>query len=98
MAKVVVYSSANCAYCIRAKQLLESKGVTFEEIRVDVDDAARAKMMELSGRRTVHRFLSMTGRSVAMTIFMHSIKPVSLIFCYLPRYTVSRLIYLAVDV
>ncbi|MDQ2993697.1 MAG: glutaredoxin 3 [Pseudomonadota bacterium] len=53
MAKVVVYSSANCSYCVRAKQLLDSKGVVYEEIRVDVDDAARVKMMELSGRRTV---------------------------------------------
>ncbi len=53
MAKVIVYSSANCSYCTRAKQLLESKGIEYEEIRVDLDAQAREKMMEQSGRRTV---------------------------------------------
>ena len=53
MAKVIVYSSANCSYCTRAKQLLESKGIEYQEIRVDVDPQAREKMMEQSGRRTV---------------------------------------------
>lgn len=53
MAKVIVYSSANCAYCARAKQLLDAKGVAYQEVRVDLDPEERAKMMELSGRRTV---------------------------------------------
>ena len=53
MAHVVVYSSANCSYCDRAKHLLQSKGVAFQEIRVDLDDQEREKMMRLSGRRTV---------------------------------------------
>ena len=53
MATVVVYSSENCPYCVRAKQLLVSKGVAFEEIRVDLDAEQRAIMMEKSGRRTV---------------------------------------------
>lgn len=35
MPAVVVYSSAWCPYCIRAKQLLNNKGVAFEEISVD---------------------------------------------------------------
>ena len=54
MPEVLVYSSAWCPYCIRAKQVLRSKGVSeIEEIRVDLDPQARVKMMEITGRRTV---------------------------------------------
>ncbi len=50
---VIVYSSAVCPYCVRAKDLLTRKGVKFTEIRVDVDDMKRDEMIEKSGRRTV---------------------------------------------
>lgn len=50
---VTVYSTAVCPYCIRAERLLESKGVTVQKIRVDLDPAERVKMMERTGRRTV---------------------------------------------
>ncbi|HTQ23777.1 MAG TPA: glutaredoxin 3 [Candidatus Binataceae bacterium] len=54
MAKVEVYTTSYCPYCIRAKSLLKSKGVAFEEIDVAGDPALREKMIELSGgRRTV---------------------------------------------
>ena len=35
MAKVDIYSTAQCPYCVMAKQLLERKGVSYNEIRVD---------------------------------------------------------------
>ena len=38
---------------MRAKQLLQAKGLVFTEIRVDLDDIEREKMIALSGRRTV---------------------------------------------
>jgi len=53
MSKVIVYSSANCPYCVRAKELLDRKGVQYDEIRVDQDTFQRDIMMEKSGRRTV---------------------------------------------
>lgn len=53
MAKVIVYSSAHCPYCVMAKQMLERKGVDFSEVRVDLDPAKRQEMMEKSKRRTV---------------------------------------------
>ena len=54
MQAVKMYTTAVCPYCIRAKQLLASKGVTqIEEIRIDTDPEARAHMMEITGRRTV---------------------------------------------
>jgi glutaredoxin 3 len=49
-----MYTTAVCPYCIRAKQILKSKGVAqIEEIRIDMQPEERAKMMEITGRRTV---------------------------------------------
>ncbi len=54
MAKVVMYATRTCPFCIRAEQLLQRKGVTdLEKILLDVDPARRAEMMERTGRRTV---------------------------------------------
>ena len=54
MQPVKMYTTAVCPYCIRAKQILKSKGVEMiEEIRIDMEPEARAHMMEITGRRTV---------------------------------------------
>jgi len=52
--KIIMYSTAVCPYCVRAEQLLNSKGVTdIEKVRVDLDPARREEMMKKTGRRTV---------------------------------------------
>lgn len=48
-----MYTTQFCPYCVRAKQLLNAKDVKVEEVRVDLNPEERAKMMQLSGRRTV---------------------------------------------
>jgi glutaredoxin 3 len=53
MKPVLVYSTRVCPYCVMAKRLLESKGVPFNEVRIDADVAQRDEMMRRSGRRTV---------------------------------------------
>jgi glutaredoxin 3 len=54
MQPVKMYTTAVCPYCIRAKQILKSKGVEkIEEIRIDMEPEERSKMMEITGRRTV---------------------------------------------
>ncbi len=54
MAKVEIYTTKYCPYCIRAKALLRDKGISFEEIDVDGDPDLRAAMVERAGgRRTV---------------------------------------------
>lgn len=53
MNKVVIYSSDWCPFCVRAKQLLASKNVTFEEIRVDGQPELRAQMAKKAGRTSV---------------------------------------------
>jgi glutaredoxin 3 len=51
--KVQMYASDWCPYCGRARRLLKSKGVQFEEIDVDMRPEARAEMIKRSGRDTV---------------------------------------------
>jgi glutaredoxin 3 len=54
MARVVMYATGVCPYCIMAEKLLRSRGVAeIEKIRVDQDPVRRAEMMEKTGRRTV---------------------------------------------
>jgi glutaredoxin 3 len=54
MQPVKMYTTAVCPYCIRAKQILKARGVDqIEEIRVDMQPDERARMMEITGRRTV---------------------------------------------
>lgn len=52
-AKVVMYATAWCPYCARARELLESKKVDYEVIDVDRDPALRQEMMARSNRHTV---------------------------------------------
>ncbi len=52
--RVLMYTTAVCPYCIRAKQLLAARGVaSIEEIRIDLLPEQRELMMEKTRRRTV---------------------------------------------
>lgn len=54
MSPVKMYTTQVCPYCVRAKALLKQRGVShIEEVRVDLDPAARDHMVEITGRRTV---------------------------------------------
>jgi glutaredoxin 3 len=52
MPHVVIYTTATCPYCVRAKALLTQKQVKFEEIRVDSDFRKREEMMSRANGRT----------------------------------------------
>jgi len=54
MPRILMYCTAVCPYCVRAEQLLKTKGVTeIEKIRVDLEPKQREAMMARTGRRTV---------------------------------------------
>jgi glutaredoxin 3 len=54
MAKIRMYSTGVCPYCVRAEMLLKAKGVgEIEKIRVDLDARQRDEMVRVTGQRTV---------------------------------------------
>ncbi len=63
MSVVIMYSSGGCPYCIRARMLLERKGVAFEDIRVDLQPGLRSEMELKSGRTSVPQIF-INGRHV----------------------------------
>jgi glutaredoxin 3 len=57
MARIQMYTTRWCGYCVRAKALLESRGIPFEEISLDEDPAFRQTVFDLTGRWTVPQIL-----------------------------------------
>lgn len=53
VSEVVIYTTRWCPFCIRAKALLDQKGVQYQEIPVDGDPATRQQMAERAGRTSV---------------------------------------------
>ena len=63
MARIQMYTTEWCGYCVRAKALLEQRGLDFEEIRVDEDPNFRGKLQELTGGWTVPQIV-IDGRPI----------------------------------
>ena len=63
MARVQVFSTRWCGYCVRAKALLESRGIEYEELSLDDDPGFRRKLFELTGGWTVPQIL-IDGRPI----------------------------------
>jgi glutaredoxin 3 len=53
MTDVTIYTTRVCPYCVAAKRLLSARGVPYREVDVSGDDAKRAWLVEVTGRRTV---------------------------------------------
>jgi glutaredoxin 3 len=63
MAEVTIFTTHFCPYCVRAKRLLDHKGVPYEEIDVGSDDELRERVVAESGRRTVPQIF-IAGRPI----------------------------------
>jgi len=63
MPRVQVYSKENCPYCVRAKALLDRKGVRYEEIDAEGKDEIRTWLVEASGQMTLPQIF-VDGRSL----------------------------------
>ena len=72
MNDVVIYTTAWCPYCIRAKQLLQRKGVAFKEIAVDGNPSLRAEMAARAGRTSVPQIF-IDGRHVGGCDDLHAL-------------------------
>ena len=58
-----MYTTRWCGYCVRAKALLDGKGLPYEEIRLDEDPAFRQRLFDLTGGWTVPQIL-IDGRPI----------------------------------
>jgi glutaredoxin 3 len=63
MAQIRVYTTQWCGYCVRAKALLDSKGLEYEEVNLDEDPHFRQTLLELTGGWTVPQIL-IDGRPI----------------------------------
>jgi glutaredoxin 3 len=63
MALVQMYTTRWCGYCVRAKALLESRGIEFEEISLDDDHGFRTRLLDLTGGWTVPQIV-IDGRPI----------------------------------
>ncbi|WP_425561861.1 glutaredoxin 3 [Luteimonas lutimaris] len=50
---ITLYTSAVCGYCVAAKNFLRSRGLEWQEVRIDTDPAEREKMVERTRRTSV---------------------------------------------
>jgi glutaredoxin 3 len=57
MPRIQVYTTRWCGYCVRAKALLDTKGLPYEEIALDADAAFRQTLHDLTGGWTVPQIL-----------------------------------------
>jgi len=64
MARVEIYTKFMCPYCARAKKLLETKGVDYEETEISSDPGKREEMIQRSNGRTTVPQIFIDGRHV----------------------------------
>lgn len=57
MSRITIYTTRWCGYCVRAKTLLDGKGIAYEEISLDDDPAFRRNLHDLTGGWTVPQIL-----------------------------------------
>jgi glutaredoxin 3 len=64
MARIEIFSTPSCPFCVRAKRLLDERGLAYEDTDVSGDAELRARVMQRSGgRRTVPQIF-IDGRSI----------------------------------
>ena len=73
MAEVVIYATEFCGYCMRAKKLLTSKGVTYQDIDLGIQPARRPEMIERAGGRTTVPQIFIDGRHIGGCDELHAL-------------------------
>ena len=63
MARIEMYTTPSCPFCVRAKRLLQERGLAYEEVDVADDEELREAVVKRSGRRTVPQIF-IDGRSI----------------------------------
>ena len=58
-----MYTTEWCGYCVRAKALLDKRGIEYEEVHMDGDPEFRQKLLDMTGHWTVPQIF-VDGRSI----------------------------------
>lgn len=73
MARVEIFTTPWCSYCLAAKRLLQRKGVTYEETDVSADNALRQAMMRRAGGRQTVPQIFIDDRHVGGSDELHAL-------------------------
>ena len=73
MGEVKIYTTPWCPYCVRAKRLLDKKGVDYEDINVDGQPEVRAKLREITGRTSVPQIF-INGKGIGGCDDLHTLE------------------------
>ena len=57
MIRIQIYTTRWCGYCVRAKTLLDEKGIPYDEVSLDDDPDFRRNLFDLTGGWTVPQIL-----------------------------------------
>lgn len=87
MANIEIYTKATCPFCHRAKALLNSKGVSFQEIAIDGDAVKREEMINVVAERRFRKFLLMHSTLAVVTTCMRWMRVVDWIRCCVKAYS-----------
>ena len=63
MQRITIYTTRWCGYCVRAKALLDGKGIPYDEIKLDDDAGFRARLLDETGGWTVPQIV-IDGRPI----------------------------------
>ena len=70
--EIKMYTTPWCPFCIRAKRLLDSKGVRYEDTNVATKQSVRAELLQLTGSRTVPQIF-INGQSIGGCDELHAL-------------------------
>lgn len=74
MAKVEIYTSPFCGFCFKAKRLLDSKGVAFEEYDVMMNGALKGEMTDRAGGRSTVPQIFIDGKHIGGCDELHALE------------------------
>ena len=74
MAKVEIYTTPTCPYCVAAKALLRKKGVSYDETDVSRDPALRVAMTQRAGGRRSVPQIFIDGQHVGGSDDLHALE------------------------
>jgi glutaredoxin 3 len=72
MSEVIIYTKGTCPYCHKAKALLERQGMSYEEIRIDLEPERREEMIQKSGGRTTVPQVFIRGQHIGGCDDLHA--------------------------